>query len=154
MLMESLYGMLDRNARAWWYFRELRDVGKGDEARRLERKSIRGTVEMLREALANRGLLYCGRGGFTLEYSGNGRLSGYDCDHMIAVCIRVGIPVVDTRGMNIYTVLNTLRLPMAAFAPKAPDPAPYSSISYAPIEYVLTEYERRGASVSWGRIRH
>lgn len=146
--MPSLYAMLDSEARAWWYFRELRQHGQAQEARVKERESIWNTVRMLRDTLANGGVLYCGRGGFTLHYSGHGRLEGYTPDHMREVCERVGIPVIDTRELPPETVFKTLRIPMVAVAPRKPDAEPYTSISYAPREYVLREYSNAGAYVS------
>lgn len=50
----TVYGLLDAEARAWWYHATLRAQGNEAEARRRERASIRDSVAMLR-ALRDQG---------------------------------------------------------------------------------------------------
>ena len=47
----SLYANLNRDAKRWWYHSELRNRGKHEEARALERKSIRDGLKTIRETL-------------------------------------------------------------------------------------------------------
>ncbi len=143
--MATLYGLLDGAARNWWYHAELRRNGKADEARKLERKSIRDHARMWREARDNGGFLHLGRGGFTLHYSENARLQGYDCDHEKACAVIVGVTVIDTRAMPLNAAARTLRFPMATMG--KPDPEPWHSMSYAPVAAVAAMYQAAGAAV-------
>ena len=52
---QTIYALLDHNARRWWYHIELRKRGKVAEARRRERQSIRENVRTLHQALENGG---------------------------------------------------------------------------------------------------
>lgn len=94
-----LYRVLNAEAKAWWYHQDLRKSGRTDEARRRERKSILSTLDYIRQTLRNGGLLTIGRGGYTLHFARNSKLSGYgpDSSGTVAACKLAGVPWVDTR---------------------------------------------------------
>jgi len=147
---DSVYKILDNAARAWWYHRQLRERGEHEEARALERKSILGHVQTLRQCLENKGFATVGRGGWTIHYNKWGTLShcypGVDRP-MIRCCLRLGIPVCDSTMLPGNLIGKVVGVPMASIDP---DPEPvtgYHSFSYAPVEYVFRLYEELGATV-------
>ncbi|KPJ96744.1 MAG: hypothetical protein AMS18_00360 [Gemmatimonas sp. SG8_17] len=95
----SIYGILDREAKAWWYHAQLRRQGNVVEARKRERQSIRRDVEQFRSALECGGLLQIGKGGHVFYYHPHAHVSGYEnADGHTAQCCRIlGIPVLDVR---------------------------------------------------------
>src|ERR1700741_4799598 len=50
--------LLRADARAWWYFATLRNQGRVEEARTLERKSIRDQVRWFRENLGRNAVTF------------------------------------------------------------------------------------------------
>lgn len=62
--------VLRAEARSWWRYRELRRTGDLDEARRLERQTIRRDIGYLRATLNNpNAYVSCGGGGTTFSTS-------------------------------------------------------------------------------------
>lgn len=53
----SIYALLNAEAKQWWYHAHLRDNGRPNDARRLERASVRRMVSALRETCAHNGYL-------------------------------------------------------------------------------------------------
>ena len=141
---KTLYSILDKDARAWWWYKELRRKGKVSEARKKERESIKSTIKSLRECLEAKGYLSIGRGGFTL-YCGNSRVQGYGDTYFKAAMI-AGIPVLDTRTISDENITKAVNLPLAAIN-RTPDEAPYGSFDYAPIAYVFSQYCALGATL-------
>lgn len=94
----SVYALLDRCARRWWWFQQLRKWGRHAEARELERKSIRGHARDLRTAQRERGFVAVRPHGWTLHIDRNRTLSAPDNvrDCVPQAAIRVGLPVIDT----------------------------------------------------------
>jgi hypothetical protein len=93
------------------------------------------------------GHLSIGRGGFTLYFTKGATLSGHDCETIKAACIAAGLPVIDSRGAPIGRVARTVICgPMVAVG-HAADPAPYHSLSYAPLADVAESYRAIGAEV-------
>ena len=148
----QLYGILNGDAKAWWYHAKLRRDGNVIEARRRERQSILDKVGSLREAITNGGFLSIGRGGWSLNMSRHHRLSGYesDIDFPIAqACILLGIPILDSTTIPDERILETIRMPMAAPEGEA-DAEPeggYHSFSLAPFPVVARMYVAIGATV-------
>jgi hypothetical protein len=152
-MKQSVYSLLDRDARGWWYHRQLRDQGKPEEARQLERRSIRDHVKTLRSAY----YASVGRGGWSIHChkvtSANGltsqsTLEGYGdaSDGMIKACIVLGLPVVDTTTISDEAIYDTISIPLVAID-RPCDPEPYHGMSYAPLEYVISAYRKLGATV-------
>ena len=98
-MTETLYGILDEQARAWWYHAKLRREGKATEARKRERDSIRGNVRSLRQAIEHGGHLEIGEAGWVLFIDGILHYHrGYYARNAIPRCCPLlGIPVVDHR---------------------------------------------------------
>lgn len=145
--MPSLYSLLDTKARLWWHNKELRAKGNIEEARKQERASIRDSIRILRQALANGGYCQVGRGGWTLYYKEHSTLSHYGGINaeMVQACILVGIPVIDTMTISEQDIAKTIRLPMIHLG-KCDNP-PYGSMSHAPLAYVLPLYRELGATI-------
>jgi len=103
--------------------------------------------DLIAKALATKGgHLFIERGGFTLYFE-NGWLSGYDCETVKAAAIAPGLPVIDSRGVDLGQVAElAIRGPMTAVG-RLPDPAPWSALSYAPLVAVAESYGRAGADV-------
>ncbi len=114
----TLYGLLDHEARRWWYHAELRAKGNATEARRRERRSILDHARMLRAARDNGGVLTLKQGGFTLYFEANARLQGYDCDHMAACARLARVPIIDMRtAPRANLVRETVSGPMISLSP-------------------------------------
>lgn len=93
------------------------------------------------------GYLFLGRGGFCLHFARGATLSGYDCDTMKSACIAAGLPVIDARHIDYGPLLELVfHGPMVAVG-HDPDPQPWYSLSYAPLEVVAASYAYRGAEV-------
>ena len=148
----QLYGILNDDAKAWWYHVKLRGDGDVIEARRRERRSILDKVSSLREALDNGGFLSIGRGGWSLNMSRHHRLSGYDRDVNFPIaqaCMLLGIPILDSTTIPDERILETIRMPMPAPEGEA-DAEPeggYHSLSLAPFSVVARMYAAIGATV-------
>jgi len=104
-------------------------------------------VDAIASALATQGgHLFVGRGGFSLHYE-NGWLSGYDCETVKTAAIAAGLPVIDSRKVDLGKVAElAIRGPMIAVG-RAADPAPWNALSYAPLDAVAEAYARAGADV-------
>ena len=148
----QLYGILNADAKNWWYHAKLREDGDVEEARKRERQSILSKASSLREVVSNGGFLTIGRGGWSLNMSRHHRLSGYDggIDFPIAqACVLLGIPILDSTTIPDERILETLRLPMPV--PEGEEDAEpeggYHSFSLAPFSVVARMYAALGATV-------
>lgn len=160
--MTSLYSILNGKAKNWWNNRRLRECGQVDEARCLERESIRSAIQTIRTAelfrVSDRGFsVYCGKvtsGGYD-TYS---TLQGYGDGSEYAAGLkqtRAGIPRVDTR-----TIPENLRFcfafsgPLVAIGGGKADPpgmdGRWGGLRKAPIPIYLAVAEGLGATVHWG----
>lgn len=93
------------------------------------------------------GHLSIGHGGFTLHYRDGAMLSGYGCEAIKAQCIEAGLPMIDSRNVDLDMVLLlTLRGPLVAVGLE-PEPAPWHGLSYAPLKAVAAAYAAAGAEV-------
>jgi len=102
-------------------------------------------AETIAKALATEGgHLSIGRGGFSLHYEA-GWLSGYDCETVKAAAIAAGLPVIDSRMVDLGKVADlAVPGPMIAVG-KLADPPPWRALSYAPLAAVAKAYARAGA---------
>lgn len=113
--MESVYSILDNEAREWWYHAKLRAEGNPREARRRERDSILRNVQTLRTAYL--AVVHC-TGSVSLymrpivrELDGGGRstetatLTGCSLAYAEAAR-RCGIPVIDFTGCDPWSVID------------------------------------------------
>lgn len=145
--MSTIYSILDRDARRWWYNADLRRAGMVKEARNRERDSIKRNAQTLRKALRG-GWLSIGRGGWTLHYEKGARLSHYGgLDEPIPqCCLLLHIPIIDTTTIPDDRITETIRFPMAAFEGECDEP-PYNSLSFAPLDHVASLYKGLGATL-------
>lgn len=122
----------------WWTHKALRDAGRFEEARDLERSCIRRDVEMMRKAIADpNAYISIGRGGAHLEYStpnacgSRDRTScqGYSVDHVKAIppLLALGMKAIDTRPVK--NPFDLLPLPMIA-VDREPDTGKIGALSY------------------------
>ena len=102
----------------------------------------------IRHALANEGRhLFVHERGYTLHLGGNGTLRGYDIGPFKAVCVAVGLPVIDTRMLDPLIAFHlAVHSPMVAVA-RAPDPPPWTPFTWAPLRHLAAIYRAAGAEV-------
>lgn len=107
----SLYSVLDKGARKWWYHEKLRKNGDPINARGRERQSIREHVRQLKKALANGGFATISQSGgtYSITYSDNGSVSG-GFWRLVASAYLAGLPVMDWR--DVQSGLAIMQLPM------------------------------------------
>lgn len=146
-MTQSLYAILDQDARQWWYHQDLRKAGKATEARKRERDSILSHVKTLRQALQNGGYASVGRGGWSIHISDGHKLQGYGQtdEPMIQAAILVGLPVVDSTTISGDDIFETIRMPMVGISHH--DQPPYRSLDYAPLKVVAKMYQDLGATI-------
>jgi hypothetical protein len=153
--MTTLYGILDADARNWWYHRDLRKAGKTGEARRRERESIRSSLRSLRQARENGGWISVGRGGYTLHYSDCGKVQGYGGANAptVRAARHIGLPFVDTTTIPDDLIVSTMSLPMPKADPASCDPAPWGGMSFCPVRELVAVLKQLGATVDgWGEL--
>jgi hypothetical protein len=100
------------------------------------------------------GHLSIGRGGASLHYvhyryttPATATYSGMNPDAIKPLAIAAGLPVIDSRGVNFDAVAHlAISGPMVAVG-RDPDPAPYHSLSYAPLAVIAAAYRAAGAEV-------
>lgn len=128
----------------WWAHVALRERGETEEARARERISMRSDLDVIRKTLANPGTyISCGVGGTTIHYARGCTLRSYSPLEQFAtalILVEIGLPFVDTRPARAKHRL--IGLPLVAVG-HDPDPEPWSSMSYAPLE----EYGIRARSL-------
>lgn len=152
-----LSDLLEKNAKDWWYHKELRRQGKVEEAQKRERMSTRSILKDLKDAKANDGWCSVGRGGWTLHPRSGVTVSNYvgmDSCYPRA-CIMMGIPVIDSTTIPDSEISQSILFPMAAINPDLP---PWGSCSYAPVAVVAALYAAIGATLyhikpDYGRAR-
>lgn len=151
--MPTVYSLLNQESKNWWYHRELRKRGETEEARKRERQSIKSTIETLRKAKKNSGYGYVGRGGWSIYTTNGSSLSGHERDvnnATIQSAIRAGIVVINTLDIPEDSIWNTVSFPMIGIT-EVDNPRevgePYGSMSYAPLDHVLSLYENLGATI-------
>lgn len=98
--MTTLYALLNADAKAWWYFRKLREWGQAAVARENERESIRTCIRNVRTAAASNGylLIVADQSRFVMTLSDQQVLSGHgDVSHYQRLCTHLGVPVFNLR---------------------------------------------------------
>ena len=96
-LCDSVYAILDKSARSWWYHAQLRKQGNAQEARKRERQSIRREAKMWREVKANGGYAVALHNRHLLFIAPGHMQSGYSPEETIALCNILDVPVLDRR---------------------------------------------------------
>ena len=107
---------LRATALAWWRHRDLRRSGNIDEARRLERKTIRRDLGYLRAAIHNPNAYVSFGGGGTILHLGLTIVStGAPLDRfpLANLAVRLGTPLIDLRPVeDIIALANLPRVTM------------------------------------------
>ena len=139
--------LLRAEARSWWRHRELRRSGYLDEARRLERQTIRRDIGYLRAILNNpNAYVSCGGGG-TILHLGLTTVSLYapvDRFPLASLAVRLETPLIDCRPVrDIIAFANLPKVTMDG----AIDPEPWTSSSRVSLLTYLDVAERLGARI-------
>lgn len=132
-MTESIYKILNEEAQSWRYHRDLRKQGNCIEARKRERASILSHVPTLRDAVENKGWFTIGRGGWCLSYKPGCRLThcfNRDTPAMMKCCIKLGLPVLDSREIDDAHIDYTVTMPMPGFAEDVDRVEEYNMLSY------------------------
>lgn len=140
--------VLRGEAKSWWAHQDLRNAGKTKEAQARERQSIRHQTDTIRKTLAsNNAYISCGRGGTTI-HAKNMTVSSYGSLKHFAtarVLIAMGVPFVNTH--LVANPIQLIALPLVAVG-RDPEPEPWTSMSYAPLDVYLKRAQSLGASVA------
>lgn len=144
-MTKSLYNLLNKSAKSWWYYKKLRDNGRTIEARSLERESIKSSIKTIRSAV----LMSVGRGGWTVYCDSGSIVSGYgNCDSYIYGLKLMGVPIIDTRSISDDKISSVvLKAPLPSYTKGQIDPPPYGPFDYCPIEYYVKYYTTNGATL-------
>ncbi|WP_439150441.1 hypothetical protein [Sulfitobacter sp.] len=138
---------LRADAQSWWRYRELRRTGDLDEARRLERQTIRRDIGYLRATLNNPdAYVSCGGGG-TILHLGLTTVSLYapvERFPLASLAIRLGTPLIDCRPVR--DIIAFASLPKVTMD-GAIDPEPWTSSSRVSLLTYLDATERLGARI-------
>ncbi len=139
--------VLRADAQSWWRHRELRRSGYLDEARRLERQTIRRDIGYLRAAIDNpNAYVSCGGGG-TILHLGLTTVSLYapvERFPIASLAIQLGTPLIDCRPIHDITAFANLpKVTMDG----ALDPEPWTSSSRVSLLTYLDAIERLGARI-------
>lgn len=145
----STLRILRENARVWWYHQKLREQGDHEEARQREHQSVRHAIGALREAKKNSGYLTMGHGGGSFMYAPHASITSFgESAPYFPVAIRMGLLVIDVRTADFDKLSDvTIRGPLPAFPGQPHDAPPYSSLSCAPLEYIVAQYRHIGATL-------
>ena len=84
--MATVYSILNKQAKNWWYHVELREKGEVVEARQRERQTIRQQIDSLKEAKASGGYAIALRGRHLLFINKNTSQSGYSPTDTVSLC--------------------------------------------------------------------
>lgn len=145
-MTNSIYSLLNKEAKNWWWFAELRKQGKHTEARVKERESIRRHITTIRQALLDGGYFNVGRGGWSV-HSYNTTLSGYGdvSAPIIQAAIRMGLKGIDSTTIPEDLIVKVIGLPLIGI--RIVDKPPYCALDRASFEYVAGKYKELGATI-------
>ncbi len=139
--------VLRAKARSWWRHRELRRTDGLDEARRLERLTIRRDIGYLQAALNNpNAYVSCGGGG-TILHLGLTTVSLYapvERFPLASLAVRLGTPLIDCRPVR--DIIDFANLPKVTMDGQI-DPEPWTSSSQVSLLTYIGAVERLGARI-------
>ena len=106
------------------------------------------TEKMIQKAKETHGgHLSIGRGGYTLHIEDGHTLSGYDIDRVKQLCIDAGLPVIDSRCVELDVVAElSISGPMVAVG-SAPRFFMSRAFSYVSLSGWLESYRAAGAEI-------
>ena len=139
--------VLRAEARSWWRHRELRRSGELEEARRLERITIRRDLGYLRKTLSNPNAYVSRGGGGTILHLGLTTVSLYapvERFPLASLAVRLGTPLINCHPVrDIIAFANLPRVTMDGEI----DPEPWTSSSRVSLLTYLDAAERLGARI-------
>lgn len=139
--------VLRAETRSWWRHRELRRTDGLDEARRLERQTIRRDIGYLRAAINNpNAYVSCGGGG-TILHLGLTTVSLYapvERFPLASLAVRLGTPLIDCRSVS--DIIDFANLPKVTMDGQV-DPKPWTSSSRISLLTYIDAAERLGARI-------
>lgn len=142
--------ILLEKAKSWWHFKNLRSVGKIQEAEKLENDNVQSNYDFLMNVKKSNGWASIGRGGWGIYGDRYHYMSGYEQkienSAMIQVCIILGIPVCDSTKIPDDKIINVIRFPMAS-GKDTEQKDKYYSMDYAPFPIVFQMYQELGAEL-------
>lgn len=147
--------VLRADAKSWSRHRELRRSGYLDEARRLERQTIRRDIGYLRKALNNPNAYVSCSGEGTILHLGPTTVSLYapvDRFPLASLAVRHGTPLIDCHPVrDIIAFANLPKVTMDG----AVDPEPWTSSTRVSLLTYIDAAERLGARIiNDPRINH
>lgn len=135
-------------ARSWWAY-------KGDI--RAQRRSVRGTIDTIRQLIRNRGWIDIGRGGVTVHFAPGSKVQTYgDGEPYTSAAIKAGVLVIDSRPVTDWPALvhYSVSGPMAGWPQDiARDAAQRNGAEPGPFSYV-SPYDRAKAAALIGATVH
>lgn len=154
--VSSVLHHLRHDAKSWWYHAELRRVGRTSEAIALERRAMKGSLRVLKEARKG-GFAILGLGGNRLVYESefvgskhSSTLSGFDRNFAGAI-IAAGIPTLDLTEIRETEYeefeRQTMRGPMAGLADDPFGSDPEGSFSTVHWTKIFDRRHKLGATV-------
>ena len=139
--------VLRTEAQSWWRHRVLRRTGDLDEARRLERLTIRRDLGYLRAAINNlNAYVSCGGGG-TILHLGLTTVSLYapvERFPLASLAVRLGTPLIDCHPVR--DIIAFANLPKVTMDGQI-DPEPWTSSSRISLLTYIDAAERLGARI-------
>jgi hypothetical protein len=146
-MQTEILRVLRTEAQSWWRHRALRRTGSLDDARRLERQTIRRDIRYLRAALNNpNAYVSCGGGG-TILHLGLTTVSLYapvERFPLGSLAVRLGTPLVDCRPVR--DIIAFANLPKVTMDGQI-DPEPWTSSSQISLLTYIDAAERLGARI-------
>lgn len=146
-----LYKELNKEAKAWWYYKKLRKMGENEQARKLERASILRSVQVIRDAKL---IIIGNTGTVTVHLSDDEYLKTYDPDFYLQVMPEC-VPVVDLRGNAAKEIARAYMFavhgPMVSIE-RGEEKEKYGALDYAPLHIYLGIAESLGIPVRWGHM--
>lgn len=146
-----LYAELNKEAKAWWYHKKLREMGQHEEARKRERESIKFTLRTIRSGKL---IIVSRAGSISILMSDNETVTAYDTEFYLRVMPRC-VPVVDLRGETPEDIVRAYILAVAGPMPSTESreiKEEYGPFDYAPMHIYLALAESLGAYVRWGHL--
>ena len=146
-MQTEILRVLRAEARSWWRHRELRRTGDLDEARRLERITIRRDIGYLQAALNNpNAYVSCGGGG-TILHLGLTTVSLYapvERFPLASLAVRLGTPLIDCHPVR--DIIAFANLPKVTMDGQI-NPEPWTASSRVPLLTYLDAAKRLGARI-------
>lgn len=140
----SIFRLLRFKTKSWWYFKQLRSMGRVQEAREKENQALRSNIKSLRETIKNSGYLSIGRGGWTLHINDGHSLQHYGGieQPLPVVCKLLNIPIIDSTTIPDDLICKTLSFPLIGIGSR-----PVGLYPLATLKDGARRYKNLGATI-------